>query len=496
MHAAALLVAALAAQASADECLLGSCPAQGDVSSLMQLLRSSHHGQQPFPFPPDDGPVVPDGSQLARPNTSVAKATGGGKCPPSFGFPAPPDGLGLGYQLLEKELQGQPGRRIPGPPFEACSECASCPYKATTVYTALILNYRDGNSTLLNQLFKSTLKWSVIGYGATSQGCFGHTYTNTTETSGEANMCYSFAARLSDIFKPNKVEDIIVDSCGNRAMVRLFCGNCMNTTTRPGVSDYPQRYSWMFEIEDNESAPLGFYITKLDALLDTELTTEIALESYEVDPYVCSVFKGPPAVYPPPPRPPVNRVELPELDTNTTCEKCTNCSTTMQVLEPALLSFAKGDYGPLRKLLCPKVSWFVPGQGATLAACAAAQYQGSWAPFTGRSSFFTRLKAMTKSSKYIQSQLYLNYCGQKANFVWWAQYTGKSGFTYTMSMLLTMRFEPDRLSSSGFTITHVVQGFDTEVFLNMASREVHFDSMKCDKVGPFAQAISRSPIQA
>merc|ERR550525_1866764 len=122
-------------------------------------------------------------------------------------------------------------------------------------------------------------------------------------------MGSAHALPISSVQTPSR---IVIDSCGKKAMVRLFCGNCTDRPNRT-FTDYPQRYQWTFNIEDSDASEVGFFITKLDALLDTEVTMDGSIAEYDVDPYVCSLLKPASAYKGVQPEPWINRLNQPSM---------------------------------------------------------------------------------------------------------------------------------------------------------------------------------------
>jgi len=508
---------------------------QQDDSCLLQKVKSSASNLEAQPFgeiPAAAIPQVvmsnpvPDGSQMGRillntalnPNSSCAEGQiPVGQCPPpGSNMATPPDGSGLGPMIFEKSVAG-----LPGKPFLGCSSCPTCANKQAALLST-ISAFKDlkptpgcqappgvksgGTSSAFGALQPETLVWSILGYGATNHGCFGHTFVNLTELN---NPCYSFGARIQagvPYFRPVP-EDILIDSCGKKASIRLFCPDCkprsLCPTCEPKLAeDYPQRYTWQLQLEDDPTTPFGFVITKLNAVLDTELTMDASIQDYDFDPWVCQVLK-PLAAYPPI-SPRTYRLELP-VETLTNCSECPDCPSRAKTVSDAFDEYAEGNVKPFMELLAPDVEFIVAGAGPTQGGCGTAIYHNRTGYFE-ETGFWGRMLARSEGNPTLMaSDITTNSCGDRANIYYAWGIKGKSQFRYTLTGSWTLYYESDGQSqvkvgggsAAGFKIVKILQNHDTEVMMNMAVRERAFDPVNCPLTPPggFGEAVSHTILQ-
>merc|ERR550525_1977287 len=503
-----------------ENCVSGECAVKEDASFIQH--------RQPYPQVPQGGePMtsmsisnpVPSGSQMGRillntalnPNSSCPEGMiPVGTCPPqpTGHMSWPSDGQGAGPMIFEKSIAA-----LPDPPFVGCAECASCEDKLYWL-NATISQFADisqanpgcqapvsevtgGTSSAFGALQPETLVWSILGYGATNHGCFGHTFVNLTELN---NPCYSFGARIQagvPYFRPIP-EDILIDSCGKKASIRLFCPDChprqLCPTCEPKLAeDYPQRYTWQLQLEDDSTTPFGFVITKLNAVLDTELTMDTSIQDYDFDPWVCQVLK-PLAQYPPI-SPRTYRVELP-IETLTNCSECPDCPSRAKTVSDAFDEYAEGNVKPFMELLAPDVEFIVAGAGPTQGGCGTATYHNRTGYFE-ETGFWGRILARSEGNPTLMaSDITTNSCGDRANIYYAWGIKGKSQFRYILTGSQTLYYESDG-SAAGFKIVKILQNHDTEVMMNMAVRERAFDPVNCPLTPPggFAEAVSHTILQ-
>lgn len=514
--------------AIAPDCASGSCSVK-EESSFIQHGEIKSHTAVPYGEIPD-GAIpqkvtinpIPDGSQYGRillntalnPNSSCAEGLiPVGQCPPppQNHMSWPPDGSGVGPMIFEKSVKGLPGKSS----FKGCTSCPSCPNKLNALFET-ISAFKDqvatpgcqsppqqatgGTSSAFGALQADTLVWSILGYGATNHGCFGHTFVNLTELN---NPCYSFGARIQagvPYFRPSP-EDILIDSCGKKAAIRLFCPNCkprqLCPTCRPLLAeDYPQRYTWILQLEDRPDSVYGFVITKLNAVLDTELTMDTSIQDYDFDPFVCQVLK-PLSAYPPI-HPRTYRLELP-VEKFSNCTECASCPSKMDTISSAFNSYAEGDYTPFQDLLAtddPNFQWIVVGAGPTKGGCMTAIYNDTTG-YYAEQGFWGRILAMSQGKpELMASDITTASCGDRSNIYWAWGIKGKTNFVYTLTGSWTLYYGNES-DEKAIKITKIVQTFDTEVTMNMAVRERKYDPVNCSltPLGGFAEAVSHTSLQ-
>merc|ERR550525_1783200 len=511
-----------------ENCVSGECAVKEDASFIQH--------RQPYPQVPQGGePVtsmsisnpVPSGSQMGRillntalnPNSSCPDGMiPVGTCPPepTNHMSWPSDGQGAGPMIFEKSIAA-----LPDPPFVGCAECASCEDKlywlnntisqfadisqANPGCQAPVSEVTGGTSSAFGALQPETLVWSILGYGATNHGCFGHTFVNLTELN---NPCYSFGARIQagvPYFRPYP-EDILIDSCGQTAAIRLFCPNCyprqLCPTCRPMLAkEYPQRYTWVLQLEDNAKAQYGFYITKLNAVLDTELTMDTSVQDYDFDPLVCQVLK--PLSYYPPISPRAYRVELPQ-EPFAKARVCPHCPARMKKLVDVWNKFAEGDYKPFQDLLHPTdFVWIVAGAGPTKGGCMTRNYTTPLGYFQKPLGYWARILAMSQGKPKLLAQNVISAQGGDRSNIYYAwSIKGKGNFIYTLTGSWTIYYRDTQSStqqesSDDFKIYKILQNFDTEVTMNMVVRERDHDLIKCKLTPPggYADVISHTYLQ-
>jgi hypothetical protein len=419
---------------------------------------------------------------------------------------------------------------LPGPSsFKGCKSCPSCPAKLAALFET-ISAFKDlpatpgcqapvnqasgGTSSAFGALQADDLVWSILGYGATNHGCFGHTFVNLTELN---NPCYSFGARIQagvPYFRPEP-EDILIDSCGQKGAIRLFCPDCKPRSLCPDcepklAEDYPQRYTWILQFEDRPNTTYGFVITKLNAVLDTELTMDASIQDYDFDPFVCQVLR--PLSFYPPIEPRTYRQELP-VEAFSNCTECEDCPEKMETISTAFADFAEGNYGLFKSLLDPKnFTWIVAGAGPTKGGCMTETYHNTedWFKTKG---FWGRLLAMSQGEPTLMaSDITTASCGDRSNIYWVWSIKGKSNFVYTLTGSWTLYYSETKSGGSllegeafpkpkppkgPFTISKILQNFDTEVTMNMAVRERGADPVTCDLTPPggFADVCSHTSLQ-
>jgi len=526
---------------SSVTCDSGNCPAQGEETSLLQYkeVQKQPFGEVPagaIPTVSISNPI-PDGSQMGRILTGTAlrpekECPEGmipvGQCPPppQNYMSWPPDGSGVGPMIFNKSVAGLPGPKS----FVGCKTCPSCPSKLGALYTTIsafseiqptpacqapVDNAVGGTSSAFGSLQDPALVWSILGYGATNHGCFGHTFVNLTELN---NPCYSFGARIQagvPYFRPVP-EDILIDSCGKKGAIRLFCPDCKPRSLCPNcdpplAEDYPQRYTWILQFDDRPDSEYGFVITKLNAVLDTELTMDTSIQDYDYDPFVCQVLR--PLSFYPPISPRTYRLELP-VEKFSNCTECPDCPERMETMSKAFAAFAEGDYTPFKSLLDPNnFTFIVAGAGPSKGGCMTAIYDNTKEWFTPK-AFWGRILAMSQGDPTLMaSDITTASCGDRSNIYWAWSIKGKSNFVYTLTGSWTLYysdgskhgasllggeiFPPKPPSGAGFTITKILQNFDTEVTMNMAVRERASDTVDCDLTEPggWADVVSHTSLQ-
>jgi len=429
--------------------------------------------------------IPTDGSQFST----------GGRCPDNgVEWPVPADGLGLGPQELPslKERLLTENR--------ACRTCPDCDRKAQVV-RSIFYDFGVGRdiSNFGAQLSPKNLH-TVTGFGPTAHACFGHTYVNGTQFT---NACYGALPRLlGELYLG--IEDLQMDSCGEKAVANLVCHNCKNFAGE----DYPQRYTWILQFTDDAKAPHGFYITRSLEVMDSELTTIDAIQNYptavEKGNYLCPLIAAP-AAFPAPPAKtmPVSKnvlVPLTVMDHSPVaidaigaagaqkkCAVCPNCEQTMATLKgvfEADPATGTTSVEKLMPLLADDVDWLVSAVGPTRGGCFGARTTGKYA-LVGAAGKVARMGAMTRQEKMTQAVapvINIDACGSKANVYVVHSAVGRSGTRYTLSTMLTLYLEADKSSSAGFKITRVVDVEDTEVLQSLATREQAWDVMTCAEV--------------
>lgn len=428
---------------------------------------------------------VPDGAALGE-NPLY-------KCPPSWGFPVPDDGLGLGPLLANKLLADWPGALSNGP-FGANTSCPSCPTVMESFYKALEPMASTGNE-YLGVFQPAAYQNTPIGFGATSQGCFSHTNVNKTESE---NNCYADFPRIAYLTTFNPlIEDLIVDSTGLKFHARLYCKNC---TTYPdpdkkstvGGQAYRQRYLWNMALSTPAKPPeLPFNIDKFMGMLDTEESVMMTIEQYNVDRFRCLPLM-PKDQYVNIPVPHVYNRTLP-IKTWKACTSCPTCPESMKTLSGAMNEFAIGNTAPFMDLITDNVTWYIPGSGPTKTACAAADYTNK-SQFLEPTGMWGRMQAMMDSMSMYASDAAVDSCGEKAVWAFFFKMRGKSGFNYLFSMYHVLYFNEGGLKPG--SVYDIVTYFDTEIFVNMAVREKQWDPLKeCPQMTEFAYQITHTSLQ-
>jgi len=444
-------------------------------------------------------------------------------CPrPQFKYPAA-DGLGIAPLQLDRTRSGLPTTN------KRCGECGPKCQKRVDVLKKAFDSWSSsatvepGNkhttcpgAAAFHPLVSPHVKdgiWSVIGFGATQHACFATTFDSNEEMD---NTCYSHQGPGSRLpyFCP-KAEDLIIDSCGDMVTARVFCDDCKDFAGH----EYPQRYSWLLQLEDNEEAEHGFYIVKNNAILDTETTLidqVSVLKPYVWDngKYRCNLIESIDeyaAKGAAPPTPLTNRVDFrTEANAFGTCSSCPTCNNKMAYLEKAWGAYtangAAADREPIMRLLKDGAysadgkgfEWFVSGAGPTLAGCFAHTYTSKWQLQDPSFGMWARLDAMTRPEETktpIKPVIMLGSCGDKAQVYVTQTRVGRSGQHYTHAWAFTLYLEDDASTKEGFRIATVIAGHDTEMLMNMAEREQLSDTYTCPKIGNWSEAVTHTIMQ-
>lgn len=469
---------------------------------------------------------VPDGSQLAP------------QC--GHAFPSPSDGLGLGPVLMS-----QINDRLTKTD-KTCETCETCEHKVGVIKEALRwIEVKDGSKFW--GMFAPSAKISILGGGATNMLGFAHTYSNMGEFSDPGvNACYSAAVRGNSGLNPTwGMEDVIVGSCGDHAVLRLFdwltpevaAANIAagDKAALPMRKAYPQRYSMLVHFEDVDTSvnPNGFQIVRWHVLMDSELTAMDTLdhvpEFHERGIYVGSDalgWKQGMADLPTPPTPqeekytferltmegktaPIASAQDIERKTAKGCAVCASCSGRFSAIKAAFEAYASAtsnrERTPVWELLADDVKWTVSGVANTRAGCFSHRYHGRVELLQPSFGMWARLDAMTASVNADASSVEgwsgmapvvtLDSCGTKANVMLVQDRVGKSGFRYSHYASYTLYLTNAAGSAAGFEIKEVVAVEDTEVLLNLAEREQAWDTYRCPYVGDWTKAISHTRIQ-
>jgi len=370
--------------------------------------------------------------------------------------------------------------------------CGSCGPKCKKILDTLLPAYESyaagDEGAELFRYATQNMHFTTTGFGATSHACFGHTYQGIAESSGASNKCYSFGARIGMFFKPSP-QDIMVSNCGDKVTVMLYC-NCTNSAGKP----YPQRYTWIMQLQDAPWLDGGFQFYKLNAVLDSEITVQMSIQDKDLDPFMCNYIQTPLKEIAPMPEPsfyfpPTN---VPNT-TASTCEECPKCDSRYEQIESALKEAMAGNGQKFINMMSDDIKFDVVGGGPTKSACFGDVYEGKEELLEKNSSPLKRLQSMVASSKVLSLDLMIDSCGDKFNAFLIFELRGKSGFGYTLHVDMALYLEDE--GNDGFKIKYVRTVDDTEVMMNMAQREMEFDSFKCDKLGDWSESLTHTTLQ-
>lgn len=263
---------------------------------------------------------------------------------------------------------------------------------------------------------------------------------------------------------------------------------------------------------DAPEAFYGFYIVKLNAVLDTELTMDTSIQDYDYDPFVCQVLR--PLSFYPPISPRTYRLELPR-EPFSNCSVCPSCPARMETISSAFDEYAEGNLEPFQDLLDKdNFQFIVAGAGPTQGGCMTAIYNDTKS-YWKKKGFWGRILKMSQGNpKLMTSDITTASCGDRSNIYWAWGIKGKSNFVYTLTGSWTIYYnnagagpaggekpagEDDNkpATSDTFKITKIVQTFDTEVTMNMAVRERDSDPVRCSLTPPggFADVVSHTSLQ-
>lgn len=434
----------------------------------------------------------------------------------AFGYPQV-DGFGLGPVVVPKYALNVPVEN------KVCTECPECERRLNVMKSAAgdfskqtgtvngvrVCDFAQ-NGGRFGALVDPTATnglWSVIGGGATSQACFGHTFDSAKKLAS----CAGLASRLP--YFCARVEDIFISSCGDQLTIRAYNDGGVNFAGVP----YPQRYSWNFQLRADPGAAHGFYISKMNALIDSELTLVDAITVK--DPfatvtgdtgYVCPVI-GSRQEYEqagtPLPTPYVNMGAAFSPKPVTVCPACASCAArqgAVSSVAEALVADGMHAGAPVLDLLADdgEFSWHIAAQGPTEAACMGtggeATAYTTRADLTAKTAYWGRIAAMTQPGRATQPvplKVNMASCGDKVQvYITTAVVGSATGTRYTISQAHTMYLKDAPGTAAGFVITRVETVGDTEVLMNMAEREQAKDTIKCPKLGAWTEEVSHTTI--
>lgn len=468
--------------------LLGSAAVGVDAQDFFlgssRLHKEPSYPKPDYPTPGAAQPAAPqNGAQYARNNTPALPDAA---CPPPTGWPMPPDGLGIGPVLVNHSMLGLPQKS------QSCGNCGPKCKKIQDAFAHAFDMYSKGDhGATLNQYATGNAYFTTTGYGATSHACHGHTFMGASEVSGEINKCYSFEARIGNFFWPTAL-DIIVSNCGDKAVLQMGCVNCTNDAG----FNYPQRYSWVVQIQEAPWLDAGFQFYRNHGLLDSELTLGMTIEEFSYDPYICSYLESPLHPFPPLPTPhsydvPTN---VPVLE-KVSCEECPKCDSRYSAIENAFTEAIAGRPNKIFDMMADDVVFDIIGDGPTQAACFGHVYEGKEQVLTGERSPIKRLQAMVTSYELLSTDLMIDSCGTKFNAFYIFYLHGKSSFQYTMNVDVAFYLDDKEDNEHGFTVSYVRIVPDTEVLMNLAEREQAHDTFKCDKLGDWTYAVTHTLLQ-